>query len=94
MAHWLSQLTALVRRSDTTEDTAICLDGEMTDQHQELTVDRALRQAYESLCTAASLNVTAHGARSARVMGTAFDEAFIAIETLIELRAGNAAREI
>jgi ribosomal protein L37AE/L43A len=58
----------------------------------ELVVDRALRQALESLTTAARLATTSSGDRAERVMGEQFDRAFMAVETLIELRAGENAR--
>ena len=58
----------------------------------ELVVDRELRNAYSSLRAAERLATTAHGEVSARVMGHQFDAAFAAIETLIELRAGNNSR--
>jgi hypothetical protein len=59
---------------------------------QELVVDKALRQAYESLRTAAHLATTSNGERASRVIGMHFDAAFLAVETLIELRAGDRAR--
>ncbi|MEV0344056.1 hypothetical protein AB0H49_34105 [Nocardia sp. NPDC050713] len=59
---------------------------------QELMVDRALRQALESLTTAARLATTSSSERASRVMGEQFDRAFMAVETLIELRAGENAR--
>lgn len=63
-----------------------------TAPEQELTADRALRQALESLTTAARLATTTSGERASRVMGEQFDRAFMAVETLIELRAGENAR--
>ncbi|NQE72675.1 MULTISPECIES: hypothetical protein [Nocardia] len=59
---------------------------------QELVVDKALRQAYESLAAAARLITTSNGERASRVIGQQLDAAFTAVETLIELRAGDHAR--
>jgi hypothetical protein len=59
---------------------------------QELVVDKALRQAHESLITAARLAATSNGERASRVIGAQFDAAFLAVETLLELRAGDRAR--
>ena len=59
---------------------------------QELVVDRELRRAYQSLVAAARLATTSSGERAARVIGMQFDAAFAAVETLIELRAGDNAR--
>ncbi|MEV0361007.1 hypothetical protein AB0H71_33600 [Nocardia sp. NPDC050697] len=51
-------------------------------------VDRELARAYDSLRAAADLAVTANGERAARVMGAHYDTAIAAVETLLELRAG------
>ncbi|WP_433734891.1 hypothetical protein ACQP0C_41775 (plasmid) [Nocardia sp. CA-129566] len=64
---------------------------ENTAPEQELRVDKALRQAYESLTTAATLATTSNGERASRVIGAQFDAAFAAVETLLELRAGDRA---
>lgn len=55
-------------------------------------VNKALRQAHDSLSTVARLLVTSHGERSARVYGAQLDQALTAVDTLLELRAGDAAR--
>ncbi len=59
---------------------------------QELVVDRELRKAYSSLTAAARIAATANGERASRVIGMQFDAALAAVETLIELRAGDLAR--
>ncbi|MGV9336508.1 hypothetical protein [Nocardia sp. NPDC003726] len=59
---------------------------------QELLVDRALRQAHESLAAAARLAATSNGEQASRVMSAQFDAAFLAVETLLELRAVDHAR--
>lgn len=66
--------------------------SEMDDAAQELTVDRALRHAYESLATAARLVATFNGERAARVISAQLDAALLNVETLLELRAGDQAR--
>lgn len=70
----------------------------MTETHEngtaatELAVDKALRQAHESLSAAARLTTTSSGEHMARVIGAQYDAAFLAVETLIELRKGDRAR--
>lgn len=66
--------------------------AENTTPEQELVVDRELRRAYASLVAAARLITTTNGERPARVIGMQFDAAFAAVETLLELRAGDLAR--
>ena len=59
---------------------------------KELAVDAALRRALEELAEASRLMTTTGGERAARVIGWQLDTACQAIETLMELRAGDHAR--
>ncbi|WP_028478906.1 hypothetical protein [Nocardia sp. CNY236] len=58
----------------------------------QLTVDKALQQAHESLSTVAHLMTTTNSERMARVIGGQLDAALLAVETLLELRTGDQAR--
>lgn len=58
----------------------------------DLAADQALRRARAALEGAAYLMTTANGERAARVIGRQFDAAIDAVDTLLELRAGDRAR--
>lgn len=66
--------------------------AESTATEQELMVDKQLRQARASLATAERLIATTNGKRAAHVIGAQFDTAITAVDTLLELRAGDLAR--
>lgn len=87
-----SAVPAVVSLEDTTQPDVQPTMDEIGTGTPDLAVDKALRQAYESLVTAACLVATSNGERAARVIGAQFDTALSTVETLLELRAGDLAR--